>query len=108
MEELEWDEFKDQTNDKLNGSNGQADHVLSGVKWVGFDGSTSVLNHSHLDDESEDCNVDEKHVSEDSLKDVLFSLFKLSGIDLVENLHEHKCLEHICKMKALLGSVTSL
>ena len=61
-----------------------------------------------MNGEGEESDVDEKHVSEHALEDILLSLLQLSGVDLVENLHENECLEHKSEVEALLGGVSSL
>jgi len=58
-----------------------------------------------LDDNGENCDVDEKWVSKHSVEDIEF-LLELSGIDLVENLHENEGLEDVCEVAEFLGSIT--
>jgi len=106
LEELEWDELDDKSNNQLDGSDHQADHVLFGVQWVSLYGSTSILDHAHLDDKGEDGDVHEQHVSENTFEHVLFTLLKLSGVDLIENLHEHESLEHKGEVEALLSRMS--
>jgi hypothetical protein len=61
-----------------------------------------------LNGECEESDVDEQHVSEHTLEDILLSFLKFSSIYLVENLHKNECLEHKSEVKALLGGVSSL
>jgi hypothetical protein len=76
---------------------------LVGVKRISFDKMTSILNHSHLDNESQNGDPDKKHVVENSLENVQLSKFNLLCINLVENLHKNESLEDESKVKAFLG-----
>ena len=75
---------------------------------VRFDKSTTVLHHGHLDDDGEDGDVDEQHVVENAAEHIDFSELKLSGVDLIEDLHEHESLEDVGVMDDLLGVVSVL
>jgi len=63
----------------------------------------TVLNHTQLDNESQNCDPDEKHVVENAFEDIELSKFDLLGIDLIENLHEDESLENVSEMETLLG-----
>ena len=73
------------------------------VEWVALDGLTTVLNHDHLHNECENCDTEEQKVVEEATEHIEFAVLDLSGIDLVEKLHEHKDLEHKGVVQQLLS-----
>jgi len=105
LEPFEWEELDDKTNNELEGTDNNTEDVLIGVQSLGFDDLTSEFNHEHLDDNGENCDVDEKWVSEHTIEDVQF-FFELSRVELVENLHENEGLEDVGEVDEFLGSVT--
>jgi hypothetical protein len=95
--------FNNETPDELASTKEDADGVLPWRKWVTFDDSSTDLDENHLDNESEDNNTDELDISGDTGKDVEFTVFDLTSVDLVEELHEHEGLEDHGVMNKLLG-----
>lgn len=78
------------------------------VERVAFNDSATDLNKNHLDDECKDNNGKEVWVLEDTREDVEFTVLNLTGIELIEELHEHEGLEHHGVMEKLLGWCTQI
>jgi len=70
---------------------------------VTFDDSSTDLDENHLDNESEDNYTDELDVSGHTGEDIEFSVFDLTSVDLVEELHENEGLEDHSVMDKFLG-----
>jgi len=95
--------FDDETPNELAHTEKDADDVLLHVDWVTFDDSSTDLDENHLDNESEDNYTDELDVSGHTGEDVEFSVFDLTSVDLVEELHENEGLEDHSVMDKFLG-----
>lgn len=76
-----------------------------GVEWPGLDCLTTDLNHCHLDYKGENGYEKEQEVVEEALEDIELSILNLSGVDLVEKLHENEHLEDHCIVKKFLTHV---
>lgn len=63
----------------------------------------SNFDHKHLYSKGKDGYGKEEEVVKEALEHVHLSIFYLSCVDLVEQLHEHEDLEYICEVKKLLG-----
>ena len=61
----------------------------SGSQWT-----ASILDHSPLYGEAEDCEADKPSVVTEVREDVEIAIAKLTGIDLIEELHKYEGLEH--------------
>lgn len=105
MEPFEWEELDDNSNNELKSTDNNTEDVLIGVQWLGFDNLTSEFNHEHLDNDGENCDLEEQWVSKYSTEDVHFH-FELSSIELVENLHENEGLEDKGEVEKFLCVVT--
>lgn len=68
-----------------------------------FDDLSTDLDENHLDNESEDNNTDELGISGDTGEDVEFTVFDLTSVDLVKELHEHEGLEDHGVVDKFLG-----
>lgn len=75
------------------------------IEWNCFDNSTTKLYHDDLDDNGENGDEDEEFVVKNSGEDVEIFFSKLLHIDLIENLHEHKDIEHVGEMDTFLGHI---
>lgn len=64
------------------------------VKRSSSQGTATILDHDVLNDEGEDGDKDEPPIVADTGANVEFLLSKLTGVELVEELHEHECLEN--------------
>lgn len=64
------------------------------IERPALDHLSSKFNHGQLDNDCQEDDTDEWNVREDSREWVEFSIFKLSGVELVENLHEDECVEN--------------
>lgn len=95
--------FDDETPNELAHTEKDADDVLLHVDWVTFDDSSTDLDENHLDNESEDNYTDELDVSGHTGEDIEFSVFDLTSVDLVEELHENEGLEDHSVMDKFLG-----
>jgi len=95
--------FNDETPDELAKTEEDADEVLLHAERVAFHDSSADLDENHLDNESEDDNTHELGVSCDTGEDVEFTVLDLTGVDLVEELHEHEGLEDHGVMDEFLG-----
>jgi hypothetical protein len=71
-----------------------------------FHNFSTNFDHGHLNDEGHNHDDVEPTILKHSTEDVPFILLKLSGVNLVENLHEYKDLEHISEMKGFLSIAT--
>lgn len=107
MEVFQWNELDNHSHDELECSKREAVKVLVHVKWVALNGLTTIFNHSHLHEYSEDSDENEQPVAEESVEHINLSELNLSGVDLIEYLHEHKDLENVGEMNQFL-SVRSL
>ena len=70
--------------------------------------TSTVLDHNPLNDEGEDSDANEPGVVAEAREDIEFTVTKLTGIDLVEKLHEDESLEDDCVKLTLLGGFTEL
>lgn len=95
--------FDNETPEELASTEKDADNILLHAHWVTFDDSSTDLDENHLDNESEDNYTDELGISSDTGKDIEFTVFDLTSVDLVEELHEHEGLEDHSVMDKLLG-----
>lgn len=95
--------FDNETPDELASTEKDADQVLLRADWVTFDDSSTDFDENHLDNEGEDNNADELGISGDTGKDIELTVFDLTGVDLVEELHEHEGLEDHSVMDKFLG-----
>lgn len=66
---------------------------MVGVKRGTLYKHTTVFNNEHLHGDLDEGHDKEVNVVEESFENVEFTLTKLSGIDLVEDLHEYERLE---------------
>jgi len=105
LEPFEWEELDDNSNNELKSTDNNTEDVLIGVQRLGFDNLTSEFDHEHLDDDGENCDLEEQWVSKYSTEDVHFH-FELSSIELVEDLHENEGLEDKGKVEKFLCVVT--
>jgi len=105
LEPFEWEELDDNSNNELKSTDNNTEDVLISVQRLGFDNLTSEFNHEHLDDDGENCDLEEQWVSKYSTEDVHFH-FELSSIELVEDLHENEGLEDKGKVEKFLCVVT--
>jgi hypothetical protein len=62
-------------------------------KRDGSEGVSSEFDTSQLDENGEDEDDEEERVVEEVLEDVDFRRLKLTGVDLVEDLHQHETVE---------------
>jgi len=70
--------------------------------------TTTILDHSPLNDKGEDGDANEPWVVAEVGEDVVFTVTKLTSIELVEQLHEDKALEDNCVKLAFLGGSAKL
>ena len=94
LEPSGWDALEDQAPDKCEGSDGCANAVVLHAEWVGAHVATTELDNDHLNTEGEENDANEHPVVEEVLEDVELMLTELTGVDLVEQLHEDEGLEH--------------
>ena len=66
-------------------------------------GLATNLHHGHLDTECEEGDDVEPDVVAHAGEHIDFVYLEFSGVDLIEYLHEHEDLEHICEMNGFLG-----
>ena len=62
-------------------------------KGSASDWETSILDHDDLDGDGQDDDGDEQPVVEETTEDVVVHGSKLSWVDFIEDLHEHKGVE---------------
>ena len=72
----------------------------SGSQWT-----ASILDHSPLYGEAEDCKADKPSIIAEFGKYVEFAIAKLTSIDLIEELHKYECLEHHSVKFAFFGGL---
>ena len=65
---------------------------MNPIKRLASDCQATKLNKEHLDNESGDQDSNKDPVIEEVFKNIE-GVTKLSAVDLIENLHEYKCLE---------------
>lgn len=73
-------------------------------KWSGSEWAATVLDHAILNDEGQDRDANEPSIVAETSEDVEVLVTKLTGVDLVEELHEDESLEHNGVELALLRS----
>ena len=78
-----------------------ADQGLVKGQGVATNGWTTEFYYEELDTNGDKGDNKEEHVVEEALEDVEFSLTEFSWVNLVENLHENKCVEQESVMSAL-------
>ena len=100
---LQRKQLQQEAPNQFDGSDANADQVLVGAQRPSLDGSATVLDHHHLNDDCQNHNNDEVPVLEEVLEYVHLTFFNDSGINLIENLHHHENLEHKGKVKQLHG-----
>lgn len=93
VEKSFWNELDHNSHNQTTSANSDAKQVLIDSKRRAFDGSSSNLNQYNLDSDGHDFNDDEERVVEEIVEDVKLLIFDLSCVDLIENLHEDKCIE---------------
>jgi len=71
-----------------------------------FHNFSTNLDHGHLNEEGDNHDDVEPTILKHSTEDVDLVGLKLSGVNLVENLHEDKDLEHISEVKGFLSIAT--
>lgn len=72
----------------------------SGSQWT-----ASILDHSPLYGEAEDCKADKPSIVAEFVKYVEFAIAKLTSIDLIEELHKYEGLEHHSVKFAFFGGL---
>jgi len=93
LEPSDWCKLDNESPDKRKRTKCKRHEILIGIEWPGLDSLSSDFNHAHLDNESEGGHSNEQEVVEEPGENVDFTFFDLSGIDLVEKLHEDEDLE---------------
>lgn len=104
VEHLWWhDELDDQSPDKREATNADADNLLNCVQWNSLEGTSSNIDEGNLDDDDDHKNDKESDVVEEVSEDVVLVIQELSGIDHVEDLAHDESLEDNSVNLALVG-----
>ena len=68
--------------------------MLIKIESWNFESFSSDMNEEDLDDNSSDLNYEEQGIVKDIGEDIVLVRFEFLRVELVENLHEHKGVEH--------------
>jgi len=94
VEQTWWhDQFDDDSPDKREETEANADNLLVVGQWNSLEGTTSVVHKSNLDHDDEQKNDDESGVVAEVGEHVDLVVQEFSSVDHVEDLHHHKGLE---------------